>query len=60
MASLTIMPVKNNVFKGGIHVKTSPFGMRNLNGTTRMHNGIDVVAAAFVFLWHIRLCCSVC
>ena len=24
---------------------TSPFGMRTLNGTTRMHNGIDLVAA---------------
>ena len=23
---------------------TSPFGMRTLNGTTRMHNGIDLVA----------------
>ncbi len=45
MASLTIMPVKNNVFKSGIHVKTSPFGMRNLDGKPRMHNGIDVVSA---------------
>lgn len=24
---------------------TSPYGMRTLNGTTRMHNGIDLVAA---------------
>ena len=24
---------------------TSPFGMRTLNGTTKMHNGIDLVAA---------------
>ena len=26
------------------HKVTSPFGMRTLNGVTRMHNGIDLVA----------------
>lgn len=45
--ALTVMDVKQKVFKSGIHVKTSPFGMRDLkgNGQYTMHNGIDVVSS---------------
>lgn len=31
--------VKNSVLKNGIHMRTSPFGMRN----GKMHNGVDLI-----------------
>ena len=39
----TLIQTKRNVLEGGGHVLTSPFGTRTLNGTTKQHNGIDLV-----------------
>lgn len=40
----TVLNVKKDVLKSGVHVRTSSFGMRTLNGVTKMHNGIDLVS----------------
>lgn len=40
----TLVSYKYPVLKSGIHVRTSPFGMRTLNGVTKMHNGVDLVS----------------
>lgn len=32
------------VLQRGIHYMTSPYGMRTLNGQTKMHNGVDLVS----------------
>lgn len=32
------------VLQRGIHYLTSPYGMRRLNGVTKMHNGVDLVS----------------
>ena len=38
-----LITTQRRVLEGGVHVLTSPFGSRTLNGTTRQHNGIDLV-----------------
>lgn len=40
----TLINVQHKVLKKGIHVMTSPFGMRTLKGVTKMHKGIDFVS----------------
>lgn len=40
----TLIRTQHRVLEGGVHVMTSPFGKRTLNGTTKQHNGIDLVA----------------
>lgn len=40
----TLMKVEHKVLKKGIHVMTSPFGMRTLKGVTKLHKGIDFVS----------------
>lgn len=39
-----LIEVKNKVLARGIHYMTSPYGMRTLNGVTKMHNGVDLVS----------------
>lgn len=43
----TLINTKRNVLEGGGHVMTSPFGTRTLNGTTKQHNGIDLVGKGY-------------
>lgn len=43
----TTIKAKQSVFKENVHYMTSPFGMRTLNGTTSMHNGIDLIGKAY-------------
>lgn len=43
----TLIETKRNVLEGGGHVLTSPFGTRTLNGTTKQHNGIDLVGKGY-------------
>lgn len=43
----TLIETKRKVLEGGGHVMTSPFGTRTLNGTTRQHNGIDLVGEGY-------------
>ena len=43
----TLIEAKRNVLEGGGHVMTSPFGTRTLNGTTKQHNGIDLVGKGY-------------
>lgn len=43
----TLIETKRNVLGGGGHVLTSPFGTRTLNGTTKQHNGIDLVGKGY-------------
>lgn len=38
---------RRKVLEGGGHVMTSPFGTRTLNGTTKQHNGIDLVGEGY-------------
>lgn len=39
-----LIEVRNPVLQRGIHYMTSPYGMRTLNGVTKMHNGVDLVS----------------
>lgn len=43
----TQIKTQRNVLEGGGHVMTSPFGTRTLGGTTRQHNGIDLVGTGY-------------
>ncbi len=43
----TQIETKRKVLEGGGHVMTSPFGPRTLNGTTKQHNGIDLVGLGY-------------
>lgn len=39
-----LIEVKNKVLARGIHYMTSPYGMRTIDGVTKMHNGVDLVS----------------
>lgn len=41
-----VVNYKVPVLSSKIHVRTSPFGLRTLNGITKMHNGVDLVSNA--------------
>ena len=43
----TLLETRSKVLEGGAHVLTSPFGSRTLNGTTRQHNGVDLVGKGY-------------
>lgn len=40
----SFVSAKNKVLKNGVHVMTSPYGMRTLNGVKKKHNGVDLVS----------------
>lgn len=39
-----LIEVATPVLQRGIHYLTSPFGMRTIDGVTKMHNGVDLVS----------------
>ena len=41
---MPLIDVTVPVLLSGIHYMTSPYGMRTLNGVTKMHNGVDLVS----------------
>lgn len=43
----TLFKTTRKVLEGGGHVLTSPFGTRTLNGTTKTHQGIDLVGKGY-------------
>lgn len=43
----TLINTQRKVLEGGGHVLTSPFGTRTLNGTTKTHQGIDLVGKGY-------------
>lgn len=43
----TLINTHRKVLEGGGHVLTSPFGTRTLNGTTKTHQGVDLVGEGY-------------
>lgn len=43
----TLINAQRKVLEGGGHVLTSPFGTRTLNGTTKTHQGVDLVGKGY-------------
>lgn len=43
----TLIKAQRKVLEGGGHVLTSPFGTRTLNGTTKTHQGVDLVGKGY-------------
>lgn len=43
----TLINTQRKVLEGGGHVLTSPFGTRTLNGTTKTHQGVDLVGKGY-------------
>lgn len=43
----TLIDTQRKVLEGGGHVLTSPFGTRTLNGTTKTHQGVDLVGKGY-------------